>query len=205
MSITEIMEWNSRTNHNERLTLMIGMHCAPLLMRSKISNIMTIDKCDFAGIRKILSQTDISYRLLKSRGNKLILFLYRECDFITYLSIPEVHRFLVGLGYETQVNPMHLLNQLAKKIFFYGNGEIAFPHEIGIFLGYPLCDVKGFIENLGQNCLYSGYWKVYGNVSETKALFDQFEYDKEMVVHKIISGYTLTELLDELSEVEKVG
>ncbi|MCR5546065.1 MAG: DUF3793 family protein [Lachnospiraceae bacterium] len=205
MSITEIMEWNLQTNQDERLTLMIGMHCAPLLMRSKISNIMTIDKCDFAGIRKILNETDICYRLLKSRGSKLILFLYREQDFISYLSLPDVHSFLVSLGYETKVNPMHLLNQLAKKIFFYGNGEIAFPHEIGIFLGYPLCDVKGFIDNLGQNSLYSGYWKVYKNVAETKALFQRFEDDKEFVVHKIISGYTLSELLLELNEMEKVS
>lgn len=205
MSITEIMEWNAQRNQDERLTLMIGMHCAPLLMRSKISNIMTIDKKDFAGMRKILSQTDISYRLLKSRGDKLILFLYREADFISYLSMPQIHDFLMHLGYEAKIDPMHLLNQLAKKIFFYGNGEIAFPHEIGIFLGYPLCDVKGFIENLGQNCLYSGYWKVYDNVSETKSLFLQFEKDKEYVVHKIISGYTLYELLDELFVAEKIG
>ncbi|MCR4674981.1 MAG: DUF3793 family protein [Lachnospiraceae bacterium] len=205
MSITEIMEWNLQKNHGECLTLKIGMHCAPLLMKSKISNIMTIDKSEFAGIRKILNETDISYRLLKSRGTKLILFLYREKDFISYLSLPDVHEFLVSLGYEPQINPMHLLNQLAKKIFFYGNGEIAFPHEIGIFLGYPLCDVKGFIDNLGQNCLYSGYWKVYKNVAETKALFNRFEEDKELVVHKIISGYTLPELLEEIHEMEKVS
>lgn len=205
MSITEIMEWNLQTGNDERLSLMIGMHCAPLLMRSKISNIMTIDKSDFSGIRRILKDTDISYRLLKSRGNKLILFLYRERDFVTYLSEPAVHSFLVKLGYETKVDPMHLLNQLAKKIFFYGNGEIAFPHEIGIFLGYPLCDVKGFIENFGQNALYSGYWKVYENVSETKELFARFEQDKELVVHKIISGYTLPELLSEIDEMQMVS
>ncbi|MCR5396291.1 MAG: DUF3793 family protein [Lachnospiraceae bacterium] len=205
MSITEIMEWNLQKNQKERLTLMIGMHCAPLLMRSKISNIMTIDKCDFAGIRNILQETDISYRLLKARDNKLILFLYREQDFIFYLSQPDVHEFLIRLGYEAKIDPMHLLNQLAKRIFFYGNGEIAFPHEIGIFLGYPLCDVKGFMEHLGQNSLYSGYWKVYENVENTKALFLQFEEEKEAVVHKIISGYTLKELLDEESEISKVG
>lgn len=29
-----------------------------------------------------------------------------------------------------------------------------FPHEIGLFLGYPLGDVRGFIENQGRNLLH---------------------------------------------------
>ena len=35
-----------------------------------------------------------------------------------------------------------------------------FPHEMGLLLGYPVEDVKGFIRNGGENCLYIGYWKV---------------------------------------------
>ena len=38
-----------------------------------------------------------------------------------------------------------------------------FPHEIGLFLGYPVEDVLGFIENAGQNCKCCGCWKVYCN------------------------------------------
>ena len=46
-----------------------------------------------------------------------------------------------------------------------------FPHEIGVLLGYPAEDVKGFVVNEGKNYLYSGYWKVYGDLSEAKQLF----------------------------------
>ena len=41
-----------------------------------------------------------------------------------------------------------------------------FPHEIGIFLGYPLADVAGFIRNKGRNCKCIGTWKVYGDAFE---------------------------------------
>lgn len=51
-------------------------------------------------------------------------------------------------------------------------GEGEFPHEIGLFLGYPLCDVRGFIEDArGGVCLGCGYWKVYGEVEEREKLF----------------------------------
>lgn len=42
-----------------------------------------------------------------------------------------------------------------------------FPHEIGIFLGYPLDDVIGFIEHKPYYLV--GDWKVYQNVNEAKS------------------------------------
>lgn len=41
-----------------------------------------------------------------------------------------------------------------------------FPHEMGILLGYPVEDVEGFIINNGKNELYTGYWKVYDNLTK---------------------------------------
>jgi hypothetical protein len=43
-------------------------------------------------------------------------------------------------------------------------GEGMFPHEVGIFLGYPLEDVKAFEVMSGRACRYSGFWKVYSDV-----------------------------------------
>ena len=48
----------------------------------------------------------------------------------------------------------------------------SFPHEIGVILGYPLEDVKGYMENGGQKCLLNGYWKVYNNPEEAKRKFE---------------------------------
>lgn len=38
-----------------------------------------------------------------------------------------------------------------------------FPHEIGLFLGYPAEDVLGFIQNQAQSAKWVGAWKVYGD------------------------------------------
>ena len=43
-----------------------------------------------------------------------------------------------------------------------------YPHEIGVFLGYPPDDVSSFIANGGKDFLCCRYWKVYHH--EQKAL-----------------------------------
>ena len=42
----------------------------------------------------------------------------------------------------------------------YASGEQGFPHEIGVFLGYPVEDVEGYMQNDGKNFLLVGYWKM---------------------------------------------
>lgn len=46
-----------------------------------------------------------------------------------------------------------------------------FPHEIGLFLGYPLEDVQGFIENRAEGYKCVGCWKVYGDEEYAKQEF----------------------------------
>lgn len=75
---------------------------------------------------------------------------------------------------------------------FAENG--CFPHEIGLFLDYPLPDVVGFIEQGGKNCKYCGIWKVYSNECKTKALFDRFRKCKEVYQKVFARGRTLADL-----------
>ena len=67
----------------------------------------------------------------------------------------------------------------------YQHGSAEFPHELGIFLGYPLADVKGFIEHNGKDFLYQGYWKVYENVEERKKMFSIYNVVKEEFIREM--------------------
>lgn len=73
--------------------------------------------------------------------------------------------------------------------------QIDFPHEMGLILGYPVEDVRGFIENNGQNYLYSGYWKVYENLKEKLELFKSYEAVMNEQVYMLKSGMTLEEII----------
>ena len=81
-----------------------------------------------------------------------------------------IRQFLQGCGYR-DFSAEGALAHLARRIAENG-GE--FPHEIGLFLGYPLGDVQGFITHRGQNCKCTGCWKVYCNEQEAQKQFCRF-------------------------------
>ena len=70
-----------------------------------------------------------------------------------------------------------------------------FPHEIGAFLGYPVSDILGFIENNGKNYKFSGYWKVYGDAEEAKILFERYDRSRCMMMEKMSCGECLENIL----------
>jgi hypothetical protein len=61
-----------------------------------------------------------------------------------------------------------------------------FPHEVGLFLGYPPEDVEGFIRNEGRNPLDVGYWKVYGNVRRARKTFRMFRRAERSAARSMI-------------------
>ena len=50
-----------------------------------------------------------------------------------------------------------------------------FPHEIGLFLGYPPEDVQGFMELGPDCCKCTGCWKVYGDEAAAQRKFAQYK------------------------------
>ena len=70
-----------------------------------------------------------------------------------------------------------------------------FPHEIGIFLGYPLEDVDGFITHQGENCKLCGCWKVYGNVEQASRTFANYEKCRVFLCAKLSKGCNILQAL----------
>lgn len=70
-----------------------------------------------------------------------------------------------------------------------------FPHEIGVFLGYPLEDVKGFIDNKGKNCESCGVWKVYCDREEKDKLFQKFKKCKDVYLQVFCEGRELSKMI----------
>lgn len=69
-----------------------------------------------------------------------------------------------------------------------------FPHEIGLFLGYPPEDVSGFIENKPGSCKCVGHWKVYGNMAEAQRMFDQYKKCTDVYCRCWAAGESLERL-----------
>lgn len=80
-------------------------------------------------------------------------------------------RFLKQNGYDLSQGTESVICQLSRRLCVQQD----FPHEIGVFLGYPLRDVIGFIQNKGKNYSYSGCWKSYGDPNEAQKQFDTYK------------------------------
>lgn len=193
MPIQEIMKLRTSQDEEVRMALLLAIHCAPILSGSKAANIMTVTVHEFDRIGYLLEGTGIRYRFLKTKGDKGILYLYREKRLRQYLEQEEIQEFLSEYGYD-EVNIAKMLNLLSKRIQMYNDQDAVFPHEIGVFLEYPLGDVKGFLANEGKNFMYSGYWKVYQDLQGAVRRFTQYDMERELTIQALMQGKTIREI-----------
>jgi hypothetical protein len=151
-------------------------HCAPTLAGVKPANLFRIQSKNEKEIFNIvsywnglLSEKGTYVRLLKesSKTNSYLLLVYRKDWISQILSQKEVQDFLEQCGYLLSHDCDSVLEQLSIRLC--RNQE--FPHEVGVFLGYPLGDVMGFIQNKGKNFLLCGYWKAYEDPGAAQKYF----------------------------------
>lgn len=168
----------------DTVDMQIVLQCAPVLTGLKVSNLLNIKSIQGKDVGINVNKKDISVYILADNGYKMSVLLYREKELKKYLSDEKVVKMLYGMGYESN-DLMKLLSDFAKRYRDYLDGFIDFPHEMGLFLGYPLEDVKGFIDNKGKNFLCSGYWKVYANMPEKIELFKKFQQAEEILMRNL--------------------
>jgi hypothetical protein len=113
----------------------------------------------------LLAESGVQVRELADRGSSLLLLFYRPEALRELLSSKSVSVILGKSGYGDLGDLENVLNELESRI----SGE-GFPHEIGVFLGYPLKDVVGFmgLARLSFSC--QGPWKIFGDPSQSLRL-----------------------------------
>lgn len=140
-------------------------HCSPTLANLKTANLFgyRYDRAEelivqLTELRQQLLPRGVELRLLQLGPERALIYVYRIRRLVTGIWLTRRSgSSLADCGYR-DFSVEGALAHLARRIMEKG-GE--FPHEIGLFLGYPLGDVKGFIKHRGQNCKCTGCWKVY--------------------------------------------
>lgn len=167
-------------------------HCAPTLASIKTGNLFNIPKelqYELEEYFDFFVEKGMKVEILKSR-KKLLVYVYRVKKLEQDLLNHEIKTFLETLGYSYD-NIEEAILHLKERI----NNMEEFPHEIGLFLGYPILDVKAFIENSGENYKLIGQWKVYNDVKESMKMFDQFKKCKEVYLASWLQGNNLLKLV----------
>lgn len=175
--------------------------CAPLITNLKISNLLIIQNDNIEKMKKILENTNILQFVLMVTEKKTTILLYRKYPFESYISQKKVGKLLKSIGYQED-SIDYILHFFQLRYNEYMAAGKAFPHEMGLLLGYPVEDVEGFIKNEGKNFLYTGYWKVYENLPEKMKLFRKFKLAKEKLIRLIWSGVSVVDIIDIYSENE---
>ncbi len=171
-------------------------HGAPTLAKLKVGNLIQTVVHDDAAfeeerlrLARVLAPKGVSLTVLRKSDGHALVYLYRPKALKKLLACPLIQNFLQKEGYEhcTLGSAMATLRRRLT-----GAGD--FPHEIGIFLGYPLDDVTSFIDQGGQNCALCGCWKVYHNVCQAQKTFRQFDRCREVYTRLYRNGWSMERL-----------
>lgn len=159
-------------------------NCAPTLASLKTANLFSyvcssreVLDAYITGWNQRMEEKGVSMCVLRIRENTALIYVCRRELLKRDMKRPGVAEFLYGLGYE-YADADYAVGKLKDRL----KEGTDFPHEIGLFLGYPLDDVVGFVENSGRDCICAGCWKVYSNAGEAVRIFQKFKKCTEVYV-----------------------
>ena len=136
-----------------------------------------------------LARRGIQLRVLRSGCPRCLLLVYRREKLEQQLTAPGVSALLEREGYPVRDGLEAMLAVLSRRL---SGGS--FPHEVGLFLGYPPEDVEGFRLHQGRNCKLSGCWKVYSDVERARRCFRQYSLCRAALCRRLRAGQELAQV-----------
>ena len=174
--------------------------CAPTLAGKKVGNIFNLKKTCVTNfeIKKwalLLKWFKIEVRIIKETNDAYLIYVYREILLKNILAQEQIKDFLHNYGY---ISPK--TEDMIKCLTLRLKEKDEFPHEIGIFLGYPLIDVIGFIKNKGKCYKKCDLWKVYGDEFKCNELFKEYRKCKYCFQKMYEEGFKTSEIIEKYAE-----
>lgn len=169
--------------------------CAPTLAAIKTGSMFV---CPFesraemtASLRSINSSLipkGVCALPLRYEDGKALIYLYRPAMLAEDLRDPVAASILKDAGYPAGGTSGHIA-WLIRRL----RESETFPHEIGLFLGYPAVDVRGFIRH--GECKCSGIWKVYeSDAAQAERTFARCRHCKKAYLQRNREGWSLSRL-----------
>ncbi len=131
----------------------------------------------------LVEQSPLAVRELVDRGDSLLLFFYHPQTLAALLAKANVAGFLRQVGYPRPLAVDCALDELGSRFT-----ARKCPHEVGVFLGYPLKDVAGFMGWVDLPMTIQGPWKIYGNPGQSLALADDFLICRRRMAQRLSGG-----------------
>ncbi len=169
--------------------------CAPTLACLKTGSMFS---CAFDSREQLTAELRQLNRQLRHKGLRMLPLRWRDGKALLYLCRPKLlerdlddplsRKLLRECGYPCQNASLcitHLISRLRE------SGE--FPHEVGLFLGYPPADVDGFMHRKNE-CRLCGLWKVYSDTESALRQFARCRHCTQVYLSCLSRGFTLDRL-----------
>lgn len=128
--------------------------------------------------------SNLNFIVLQTRQRALLLLCYNHDQLVRHLAHAGIRTLLHKAGYEVDASCEALLEVLSRRI----EKNDSFPHEIGLFIGYPAKDVAAFMGLVKLPFACQGPWKIYGNPVQSLGLAEQFRCCRERMGAILASG-----------------
>ncbi|MFR3909913.1 MAG: DUF3793 family protein [Clostridium paraputrificum] len=179
-------------NDKEYIEILIAYNVSLISARLKPSITLNLSKSNNKNTYELwnkygedyLESLRIKFIKLRESEKSLVILIYDFELLETFINIPKNKNFLMSLGYPNKFSVEEALETLQERYELYNC-----PHELGIFLGFPLDDVKDFMTCSDKKCLACGYWKVYNQCNKAKRIFNLFDRVKEETLDNILDGH----------------
>jgi hypothetical protein len=133
----------------------------------------------------LCGEASIHARELHRTNRTFLVLFYDPAALDQVLAITRMRRLLRAYGYPPDGGKEEALARLRARFARYGNARCskqAFPHEVGVFLGYPPKDVEAFIAKGGKECLCCRYWKVYHDEPAAREVFCRIDAARQEAI-----------------------
>lgn len=175
----------------------ITRNCAPTLAGIKTGSLFSAEYRDrrtlareLFALNSLLTRHGLRAVLLRCMKKRALIYLYRPDALEQDLLDPAAASILRERGYRDS-DPRLCLVQLIRQF----RQSDSFPHEIGLFLGYPPEDVQGFIRSPHDGYQCVGCWKVYGDREKAERTFDRYRKCTKALCRAAARGKTLEQLI----------
>lgn len=171
-------------------------HCAPTLAGMKTGSLFNCKFADNFEVRTclrcwncMLVKKGLRALPLRYGEGRTLIYVYRPSKLSQDLQSGIAREILQSLGYEIG-KPDRCVRNLMRRL--KENEE--FPHEIGLFLGYPPEDVQGFMEHHATEYKCVGCWKVYGDADAARKIFEKYKKCTDLYCALFAKGMSIERL-----------
>ena len=199
--VVSMMERLRGLDDSDRLGRLIAYHAAPTIAGMTPANLVCLaDGGCLAAWRenrmRFRQGLGIELEELKSCPAPVLILCYRPCLVRRALNRRGARRVLAETGYGDAGRDLQgLLEKLGENC-----RSSRFPHEIGLFLGYPPRDVSLFMRRGGGGARLTGCWRAYHNVDRAARFFARCREVKDGAARLLGDGVDFAEVAGRLRQ-----